>query len=61
MSSYDLSDAEYIALFFGLYHHIPSKADAKLISIEFETYYQNIIHKLTNLPDTKISHLKTKL
>ena len=28
---------------------------------EFETYYQTIIHKRTNLPETKISHLKTKL
>ena len=28
---------------------------------EFETYYQTIVHKLTNLPETEISHLKTKL
>ena len=28
---------------------------------EFETYYQSIIHKLTNLTETEKSHLKTKL
>ena len=61
MSSYELSDEEYTALTFGLDHHIPSKTDANLIYTEFETYYQSIIHKLTNLPETEISHLKIKL
>ena len=61
MSSYELFDEECTALFFGLDQHIPSKTDANLIYTEFETYYQCIIHKLTNLPDTEISHLKTKL
>ena len=60
MSFYELSPKEYIALSFGLVHHIPSKTDANLIYSEFETYYQSIIHKLTNLPETKISHLKKK-
>ena len=61
MSCYELSDEEYTALSFGLDHHIPSKTDANLIYTDFETYYQSIIHKFTNLPDTEISHLKTKL
>ena len=61
MSSYELSDEEHRALSFGLDHNIPSKTDANLIYTEFETYYQSIIHKLTNLPETEISHLKTKL
>ena len=39
----------------------PQMTDANLIYPEFETYYQSIIHKLTNLPETEISHLKTKL
>ena len=58
MSFYELSPKEYIALSFGLVHHIPSKTDANLIYNEFETYYQSIIHKLSNLPETKISHLQ---
>ena len=61
MSSYELSDKEYTALSFGLDHHIPSKTDANLTYAEFETYYQSIIHKLSNLPETEISYLKTKL
>ena len=61
MSSYELSHEEYTALSFGLDHHIPSKTGANLIYTEFEAYYQSIIHKLTNLPETKISHLETKL
>ena len=61
MSSYELSHEKYTALSFGLDHHIPSKTDTNLICIASETYYQSIIHKLTNLPETKISHLKTKL
>ena len=31
------------------------------MDIEFETYYYSIKHKITNLPETEISHLKTKL
>ena len=61
MLSYELSDEEYTALSFGLDHNIPSKTDANLMYTEFETYYQSIIHKRTNLPETEISHLKTKL
>ena len=61
MSSYELSHEKYTALSFGLDHHIPSKTDTNLIYIASETYYQSIIHKLTNLPETKISHLKIKL
>ena len=61
MLSSELPDEEYRALSFRLDYHIPSRTDANLIYPEFETYYQNVIHKLTNLPETKISHLKTKL
>ena len=61
MSSYELSHEEYTALSFGIDHHISSKTDANLLYTEFEAYYQSIIHKLSNLPETEISHLKTKL
>ena len=61
MSSYELSYEEYTALSFGLDHHTPSNANANLIYNEFEACYQSVIHKLTNLSETEISHLKTKL
>ena len=39
----------------------PPKTDPNLVSTEFEAYYQSIINKLPNLPETKMSHLKIKL
>ena len=61
ISSYHLTHEEERALSYGLDHHIPSKTDPNLIYTEFETYFQSIKHKITNLPETQISHLKTKL
>ena len=46
---------------YGLDHNIPSKTDPNLIYTEFESYFQTIKHKITNLPKIQISHLKTKL
>ena len=61
MSSYQLTHEEERALPYGLDHHIPSKTSPNLIYTEFESYFQSIKHKITNLPETQISHLKTKL
>ena len=61
MSYYELPHEENAALSLGLDHHILSKVDANLVCNEVEAYYQSIIHKLTELPETKISQLKTKL
>ena len=38
----------------------PQISDANLIYPEFETYYQSILHILTNLPETEILHLKAR-
>ena len=61
VSSYQLTHKEKRALSYGLDHYIPSKANSNLICTEFENYFQNIKHKITNLPEIQISHLKTKL
>ena len=61
MSSYHITHEEERALSYGLDHHIPSKADPNLIYTEYESYFQSIKYKITNLPETQISHLKTKL
>ena len=60
-SSYKLSHEDYAALSFGFDHHIHSKTDGNRVYTEFEAYYHSIIHKLTSLPETEISHLQTKL
>ena len=61
MSSYQLRHEEERALLYGLDHHIPSKTDPNLIYTEFESYFQSIKYKITNLSEIQISHLKTKL
>ena len=61
MSSYQLTHEEIRALSYDLDHHIPSKTDPNLIYTEFESYFQSIKHKITNLPEIQISHLETKL
>ena len=61
MSSYQLIHKEERALSYGLDHQIPSKTDPNLIYTEFESYFQSIKHKIADLPEIQISHLKTKL
>ena len=61
ISSYQLTYEEERPLSYGLDHHIPAKTDPNLIYTEFESYFKSIKHKITNLPETQISHLKTKL
>ena len=58
MSSYELSHEGYAAFSFGLDHHMPSKTDANLVYTKFAPYCQSIVHKLTKLPESKISCLK---
>ena len=60
MSSYQLTHEEERVLSYGFNHHIPSKTDPNLIYTESESYFQSIKHKITNLPEIQISHLKTK-
>ena len=61
MSSYELSNEENAPLSLGLHHHITTKTDYNLGYNEFEAYYESILDKVTNLGDTKISHLKTNI
>ena len=60
MSFYTLAEDEYNALTFGLDHHIPART-IKNTDNEFEVYPQSINRYVNEIPDNKISHLKTKL
>ena len=60
MSFYTLAEDEYNALTFGLDHHIPART-IKNTDTEFEVYPQSINRYVNEIPDNKISHLKTKL
>ena len=55
-----MSNEEYIALSFGLDHHIPTKSDVA-IEVEFEQFYQGLLTNLTHIPDNELTLLKTKL
>ena len=60
MSSSELPYEEDAALSFGLDHHLSSETDNKVVYAEFGGYHHSILHKLTNLPETKISLLCKK-
>ena len=61
MLSYPLTEDEYNALAFGLDQHIPTRTNNSIIDTEFELYFQSINRYASDIPDNKISHLKTKL
>ena len=61
MSSYTLTEDKYNALAFGLDHHIATRTNKNIIDTEFEVYFQSINRYVNDIPDNKISHLKTKL
>ena len=61
MSSYPLTEDEYNALAFGLDQHIPTRTNNNINDTEFELYFQSINRYANDIPDNKISHLKTKI
>ena len=60
-SSYDLSDAEITALSYGLDTHIPTKTNNNTIATEFELFFQNFLIDISNIPESKLSKINTKL
>ena len=41
--------------------HIPGKTNTNQIYSEFEMFYQNLLKKISNIPETKLLQFKTKL
>ena len=60
-SSYHLSDAEIIALSYGLDTHIPTNTNSNTIATEFELFFQNLLRDISDIPESEISKIKTKL
>ena len=56
-----MSHEEYIAFSYGLDTHIPRRANASKIYTEFEIFYQNLQKNSSNIPETKLQRIKTKL
>ena len=59
--SYALSKEELNALYHGLDRHIPTKANKNAISIEFEHFSQNLLKDISNIPQSELPQIKTKL
>ena len=60
-SSYDLSDAEITALSYGLDTHIPTNTNSNTIATEFEFFFQNLLRDISDIPESEISKIKTRL
>ena len=60
-SSYVLSHEECIALSYGLDTHIPRNTNTNKVYTEFEMFYQSLLKNISNIPETKLQQIKTKL
>ena len=60
-SSYALSHQELNALSYGLDHHIPTKANRNAVSTEFEHFFQNPLKDISNILESELEQIKTKL
>ena len=56
-----MSHEECIALSYGLDTHIPKNTNTNKIYTEFEMFYQNLLKNTSNIPETKLQQIKTKL
>ena len=59
--SYALSQKELNALSFGLDHHIPTKSNRNAVPAEFKHFSQNLLKDISNIPESKLAKIKTKL
>ena len=56
-----MSHKECIALSYGLDAHIPRNTNTNKMYTEFEFFYQNLLKNISNIPETKLQQIKTKL
>ena len=56
-----MSQAEINALSFGLDQHIPTNINRNSIQTEFESFYQELVNDMPNIPENKLQQVKTKL
>ena len=61
MSPHALAEHDYNALAFGLDNHIPTRGNKNITDIEFQLHLQIINCYVNEIPDNRVSHLKTTL
>ena len=60
-SLYNLTQKEHEALSYGLDYHIPTNSNRNNIKTELESFFQNLLYDLSDMPENEISKVKTKL
>ena len=60
-SSYNLIQEEHEALSYCLDHHILTSITRNNIKTEFESFFQNLLYDLSDIPENKVSKVKTKI
>ena len=60
-SLYNLTQKEHEALSYGLDYHIPTNSTRNNIKTELESFFQNLLYDLSDMPENEISKVKTKL
>ena len=59
-SLYNLTQEEHDALSYRLDQHIPRKINKNNIQTEFESFFQNLLYDLSDMPENEISKVKAK-
>ena len=54
-SSYNLSQVEINTLSYGLDHQIPTNINRNAITTEFESFFQNLLQDIFNMPENEIN------
>ena len=57
-SSNNLTQRAHEALSYGLGHHIPTNINRNNIKTEFESFFQKLLHDLSDMPENEISKVE---
>ena len=58
---YNLTQEECETLSYGLDHHIPTSINKNNVKTELESFFQNLLYDLSNMPENEINKVKIKL
>ena len=59
--SNNLTQGEHETSSYGLDHHIQTKINRNNIKTGFESFFQNLLYNLSDVPENEISKMKTKI
>ena len=56
-----MNKEEIEALSYGIDQHIPNYTDRNTINTESESFFQNVLNDISNIPEETLTNIKTKL